>query len=316
MSNPHSCDWFYLQDGQHRGPTSILDIVARVQKDEFTGRALVWKAGMSAWTPLASLPEFKTAFEPKALRRPKLPPKPRPVNSEQNAQLTTAPFLKPDSKVWYYEVNGANQGPFSTIALRKSIQKGSIAPATKIWREHMEAWKPAEELEEFADVRVNKLKLTRPPMAPHLKHQQRKGVLPGDNPAAKTVNFILNALSIEGGLTILAALLIAGFFFLQIPEAPLKAFWVYIAYAGSLGIVCLGRALACHWGWLLAVLLVPLGVVVYLIWDFRKTWRLIIALILCGSIAGVGYNAAVEAGLLDESGIPSLQDYQQQPEAE
>lgn len=303
MYNPHSYDWFYLQDGQHHGPTSALDIVARVQKDEFTGRALVWRAGMKAWKPLATLPEFKSALVPKPLRKPKLPPK--TATAGKKAAHSRAPFVKPEAEVWYYEVNGANKGPFSTIALRKSIQAGSIAPSTKIWREHMEAWTPAEELEEFEGVRVRKSLLTRPPMAPHLKSKQKQPILRGENIFAKTINFIMDALSIEGCLTILAALLIAGFFYLQIPEAMLKAFWVYIAYSAMLGVVCLGRAWACHWAWFLVVLLLPLGVVAYLIWDIKKTWRLILALILCCGIAGVGYNAAGHAGLLDESGFPT-----------
>ena len=44
---------------------------------------------------------------------------------------------------WYYVVADRQQGPFEEAVFRQMVQQGHVAPASLVWNESMDDWKPA-----------------------------------------------------------------------------------------------------------------------------------------------------------------------------
>ena len=57
-----SSQTYLAVDGTQAGPFSDEELVKLVQNDLLTPETLVWKAGMSAWTPAAQVPEVNKLF--------------------------------------------------------------------------------------------------------------------------------------------------------------------------------------------------------------------------------------------------------------
>ncbi len=55
---PTSPQWYLVVGGQRVGPLSQADLAARAQSGEITRETLVWRAGMTDWTPAGQLPDL------------------------------------------------------------------------------------------------------------------------------------------------------------------------------------------------------------------------------------------------------------------
>jgi len=56
--------WYYSKNGTQLGPVSQAELSAKIASGEISATELVWKDGMSDWTPAANLPEFALSTPP------------------------------------------------------------------------------------------------------------------------------------------------------------------------------------------------------------------------------------------------------------
>jgi len=56
--------WYYSKNGTQLGPVTQAELSAKIASGEISATELVWKDGMSDWTPAANLPEFAAATTP------------------------------------------------------------------------------------------------------------------------------------------------------------------------------------------------------------------------------------------------------------
>lgn len=61
---PAETTWFYMFGGQKLGPVPTQAILAMIQSRALNQSTMVWREGMSAWTPIGGVPEFAFAFSP------------------------------------------------------------------------------------------------------------------------------------------------------------------------------------------------------------------------------------------------------------
>lgn len=55
---PIARDWFYLKEGQRLGPVSLAELQAIASSARLQPTDMVWKQGMSQWTPAANVSEL------------------------------------------------------------------------------------------------------------------------------------------------------------------------------------------------------------------------------------------------------------------
>lgn len=72
--------WFISPDGRTKETLAAKEIIERVQRGAFSGQALVWRDGLSDWTPLEQVPELMQAIRAFQSAGPAsaLPPPPAP----------------------------------------------------------------------------------------------------------------------------------------------------------------------------------------------------------------------------------------------
>jgi membrane protease subunit (stomatin/prohibitin family) len=68
---PAQSQWFLGVNGQQQGPFDAEALAAQARSGSLTGSTLVWKNGMSAWTPASDVPELASVL---ASVPPPLPP--------------------------------------------------------------------------------------------------------------------------------------------------------------------------------------------------------------------------------------------------
>jgi hypothetical protein len=56
--------WYYSQNGTQLGPVSQAELQAKIASGEVSASEMVWKDGMSDWTPASRLPEFAISPPP------------------------------------------------------------------------------------------------------------------------------------------------------------------------------------------------------------------------------------------------------------
>ncbi|MCB9598395.1 MAG: zinc-ribbon domain-containing protein [Sandaracinaceae bacterium] len=60
--------------------------------------------------------------------------------------------IRAEGEAWYVAAGGETQGPLALAALRACLAEGSIDGDAFVWREGMDDWRPARELDAFADL--------------------------------------------------------------------------------------------------------------------------------------------------------------------
>jgi len=244
-------------NGRQNGPVTLEQLRDFIRRGRIPGDTVVWRSGMEVWLPANSLPEFK------------------------DKKSHTAPPMDVSARVWYYEQGGKNFGPFSAKDLRRHLAAGSVPLDVKVWNEGMDAWTPANEQAEFADIKVKKRSITRPPIAPHQVAPKKRAA----KQAAKKMS-IGQWLSIEGYLTIATLLIVAGLFIFQVPARLSITYGICWIFSMLIGFVLWWRALCNHWVWMLVVIFIPFGELLYALIDIQKCWRALLATALA---AGLGY---------------------------
>lgn len=73
---PPASSWHVTSNGQNQGPFSLQQLVAGISQGELTSEALVWTAGMQAWTPAGQVPQLAGYFQAAAPPPPPPPPAP------------------------------------------------------------------------------------------------------------------------------------------------------------------------------------------------------------------------------------------------
>lgn len=69
--------WYLSEDGSTKeGPLSAAAVADAITSRRLDARALVWREGMSEWTPLAGVPEFATLCAPASPSSPPIQPGP------------------------------------------------------------------------------------------------------------------------------------------------------------------------------------------------------------------------------------------------
>lgn len=61
------------------------------------------------------------------------------------------------NKIWYYTVDGNQQGPVSAVELKQLATSGSLKPQDLVWKEGMPEWTPANNLKGLFPVGENKV---------------------------------------------------------------------------------------------------------------------------------------------------------------
>lgn len=67
-------------------------------------------------------------------------------------QAAVAPPPPPAEKVWHLAINGETKGPFSRASLGRMVSEGTFDRGTLVWTQGMDGWKPAEDLDELAQL--------------------------------------------------------------------------------------------------------------------------------------------------------------------
>lgn len=55
---PDSRQWYYVVNGERRGPVRGADLVEKIETGAFTSSGLVWCEGLEDWVPASEFPEF------------------------------------------------------------------------------------------------------------------------------------------------------------------------------------------------------------------------------------------------------------------
>ncbi len=137
---------------------------------------------------------------------------------------------------WYYEFNGAQQGPVSQEALLSLMQAGTVVPQGRVWREGMADWAPAATMPELAP----------PTPAPAIAPVAVTQTIPLTPPAGQLppVSGDLNYYNPVANQTFVYA----GFWLRFV--AYLIDFFVVFAFQVALAIIPLGGIAALAAGWL------------------------------------------------------------------
>ena len=59
---PEEAQWYYMSGPNKLGPVTIHTMLQMIQTGAVTASTMVWREGMSAWSPASALPEFSYAL--------------------------------------------------------------------------------------------------------------------------------------------------------------------------------------------------------------------------------------------------------------
>ncbi len=95
-----------------------------------------------------------TVFKVRGKPRPDSTPKPdmAAASAEQAPVGAAKPAPQVPAIAWFAVVGKKRVGPFGEGALKRLISVGKVLPSTHLWRKGLDAWSPAEEIEELKDV--------------------------------------------------------------------------------------------------------------------------------------------------------------------
>ncbi len=109
--------WYYAHQGQPRGPFEVAKLVDSLLAGREPQRVPVWREGLAEWTPAGSVPEIA-------------------------AELQAA-------QAFFYEWQGATQGPVPPEQLAEMLRARQIPPETLVWRRGFPEWRLASSVGEL-----------------------------------------------------------------------------------------------------------------------------------------------------------------------
>ena len=78
--------------------------------------------------------------------------------------------------MWYFELNGSQQGPEGTEQIQLRLSNGELSAATLVWREGMEGWVPLSQVPELQPSVSSNVAPAGSPNSPPQYAQGRPGV--------------------------------------------------------------------------------------------------------------------------------------------
>ena len=130
--------WFYALHNQQQGPVNPDVLKTLLQDRTIDGSTLVWKEGMSQWTPLAQTELVKFLLAPASMlaAAPIVPA----VPTYPQQPVTPAAYQPYTTQLWYYTYRDERQGPVDEKGLNALILDGTINSHTYVWKQGMPKW--------------------------------------------------------------------------------------------------------------------------------------------------------------------------------
>ena len=156
--------WFLAVGSDSIGPLSASDLYERILLHEITWAHYVWRKGLSAWTRLCDLDEFKAAAPgaPPAMPSSQLAEAARRAsqqsrNSAGSAQSKAVPPAVLDEqenpeREWYLYYNDAQFGPFTEAEIERLLRSGRINVRVHAWASGMEGWTRLHRIVSFKSI--------------------------------------------------------------------------------------------------------------------------------------------------------------------
>jgi hypothetical protein len=138
--------WYTVVNSRPAGPLSAKEIVQRIQAGELNFGSHLWKEGLSGWTRIYDVIDFK----------PLLPAEPAPnliaeiQRSTQAAPPPLAPKQKEELRTWYIYLDEANYGPISDREVESLLQAGRISTSTYMWQKGFTDWTMMKDIPAWA----------------------------------------------------------------------------------------------------------------------------------------------------------------------
>ena len=156
--------WFLAAGANSIGPLTASDLYERILLHEITWAHYVWRKGLSVWTRLCDLEEFKAAAPgaPPAMPSSQLADAARRA-SQQSRALTGADQSKSappaaltaegdPEREWYLYYNDAQFGPFTEAEIERLLRSGRINARVHAWTSGMEGWTRLHRIASFKTI--------------------------------------------------------------------------------------------------------------------------------------------------------------------
>ncbi len=173
--------WYYVKDGQQRGPVSAEQLTQLTASGQLLPRDLVWEEGMAQWVevrtirglvpaqatqtppfpppipqsasvPVSGLPlgAVSDGHPPRITEGvtfdPPIPQLPGPSSPADDSPLGFLDTLQEASVTsgpqWYYNSNGNRVGPVDDAAITRLLDAGMLTNDTFVWRRGLDGWIP------------------------------------------------------------------------------------------------------------------------------------------------------------------------------
>lgn len=139
--------WYVAQGSSWVGPMKASEVFAKLEKGELTPAHYILEKGQKSWKRIVEVVEFQ----------PTMPPPPPPEFTEEvsSSQIKKPPQPKPvpQEKIWYVYSGDSQLGPFSVEEVQRSLEIGSIAAHSQVWKDGMKDWEPISDQPEFKTVK-------------------------------------------------------------------------------------------------------------------------------------------------------------------
>jgi len=211
-------DWYYLKDGEQKGPLDDEALLDAVGNGTVAHTDLIWCDGMADWLPAAELMEFEEGEpETAAAASPAAAAPATAAAAAAPAAAAAAPA--PSNEAWYYLANGDQTGPVSIDQLGALCADGTLGAEDLIWTESLGDWKKVSDVD--AVVGLTSGASAAPAAAASAKPATGKGVKIGgqkkktvvrkaSNTKGKKVVAAASAGAVAAGATAAAAATAAG----------------------------------------------------------------------------------------------------------
>lgn len=144
---------FYVAiNGQQSGPFTGQQLMDMKNQGLFSADQLVFKIGMTNWTPAGQVPELSPIFEPSI---PGIPPvsgiPPIPDIPPISGSMTPPPIQTLPNVQYFVAINGQpSPSPFTAQQMLDMKNAGQLNQQTQVWTQGMAAWTPAGQVAELS----------------------------------------------------------------------------------------------------------------------------------------------------------------------
>lgn len=161
-ANGSSESWYYVDNGQSRGPYDVAAFTQLITAGTVTPDTYIWTQGMSEWTPMRNTSFYSNNSSNSGSSQIVL-------DTDKGSASTDA------SQVWFYAINGHSFGPYSESVMGDLIAKGELNADSLVWKEGFADW----------------LRLADTQLAGYLPHSQA-GAAMGNTASAISQNVAMN----------------------------------------------------------------------------------------------------------------------------